>query len=252
MARLARVIVADCPHHVTRRGNRREPIFFEDADQDVYHGLLAEQARKRGVEVWAYCLMPNHVHLIVVPSDERGLGLAVGEAHRRYTNVINARGRRSGHLFQSRFASVAMDEAHLIAAARYVPMNPVRHASSPIRRIGPDRAPAPTSPARTMALSPQGHYSNEWAISPASWPMTRIPRPSVRSARLKTTGRPLGAEAFIEGLERLLGRKLARGRPGPAPKSMMDSEQPDLLSPSLLSPYSTETRGIDGTIPFQK
>ena len=70
--------------------------------------------------------MPNHVHLIVVPSHERGLGLAVGEAHRRYTNFINARGGWSGHLFQNRFASVAMDEAHLIAAARYVPMNPVR------------------------------------------------------------------------------------------------------------------------------
>jgi hypothetical protein len=70
--------------------------------------------------------MPNHVHLIVVPFDERGLGLAIGEAHRRYTNFVNARGRWSGHLFQSRFASVAMDEAHLIAAARYVVMNPVR------------------------------------------------------------------------------------------------------------------------------
>jgi putative transposase len=118
MARLARVIVPDCPHHVTQRGHRREPIFFEDGDQDVYRDLLAEQTRKRGVEVWAYCLMPNHVHLIVVPSDERGLGLAVEEAHWRYTNVINAWGRWSGHLFQSRLASVAMDEAHLIAAAR--------------------------------------------------------------------------------------------------------------------------------------
>jgi hypothetical protein len=103
-----------------------------------------------------------------------------------------------------------------------------------------------------MALSPRGPYSIGSAISPASRPLTRIPRPPARSAPLKTTGRPLGHEAFIEDLERLLGRKLARGRPGPAPKSMMDSEQPDLLSPSLLSPYSTETRGIDGTIPFQK
>jgi putative transposase len=99
MPRLARVIVPDCPHHVTQRGDRREPISFEDGDQDVNRGLLAEQTRKRGVEVWADCLTPNHVHLIVVPSDERGLGLAVGEAHRRYTHFINVCGGWSGHLF---------------------------------------------------------------------------------------------------------------------------------------------------------
>lgn len=111
---------------MTQPENRREPIFFEDGDQEVYRDLLAEQARRRGVEVWAYCLMPNHVHLILKPRDELGLGLAVGEAHRRYTNFVNGRGRWIGHLFQSRFASVVMDEAHLMAAARYVPMNPVR------------------------------------------------------------------------------------------------------------------------------
>ena len=70
--------------------------------------------------------MPNHVHLILTPTRADGLGLAVGEAHRRYTNFINARGRWTGHLFQSRFASVAMDEAHLMAAVCYVNLNPVR------------------------------------------------------------------------------------------------------------------------------
>src|SRR5450755_1385353 len=110
MARLARVVVPGLPHHVTQRGNRREPIFFEDGDQDIYRDLLAEQTRKAEVEVWAYCLMPNHVHLILTPADEAGLGRAVGEAHRRYTNFVNARGRWTGYLFQSRFASVVMDE----------------------------------------------------------------------------------------------------------------------------------------------
>src|SRR5438445_92940 len=126
MARYARIIVPGAPHHVTQRGNRREPIFFEAGDQDVYRDLLAEQAVKYRVAVWAYCLMPNHVHLILTPGDKAGLGRAVGEAHRRYTNFINARGRWSGHLFQSRFSSVAMDESHLISAVRYVSLNPVR------------------------------------------------------------------------------------------------------------------------------
>ncbi len=91
MARFARIVVPDHPHHVTARGNRREPIFFENDDHDVYRDLLAEQAEKVRVEIWAYCLMPNHVHLIAVPREESSLARAIGEAHRLYANYINAR-----------------------------------------------------------------------------------------------------------------------------------------------------------------
>lgn len=126
MMRRARIIVPGLPHHVTQRGNRREAIFFEDGDQEIYRDLLGEQLDKARVQAWAYCLMPNHVHLILTPSTADGLGRAVGEAHRRYTGFINARGRWTGQLFQSRFASVAMDETHLMAAVRYVSLNPVR------------------------------------------------------------------------------------------------------------------------------
>jgi putative transposase len=159
MARLARMVVAGLPHHVTQRGNRREPIFFEDGDQDIYRDLLAEQARKAGVEVWAYCLMPNHVHLILSPARADGLGLAVGETHRRYTNFINTRGRWTGHPFQSRFASVAMDDLHLLAAVSYVSLNPVRAgltqyaadwAWSSVRAPGP--APTPSISATQLNL----------------------------------------------------------------------------------------------------
>jgi putative transposase len=80
MSRLARMVVPGLPHHVTQRGNRREAIFFEDGDQQIYCDLLAEQARKFSVEVWAYCLMPNHVHLILTPHGEDGMSRALGEA----------------------------------------------------------------------------------------------------------------------------------------------------------------------------
>ena len=126
MARFARIVAPGCPHHVTARGNRREPVFFEDGDQDIYRDLLSEQMRKAEVEVWAYCLMPNHVHLILCPSTADGMARALGAAHRRWANFINARGRWRGHLFDGRFASVVMDEAHLHAAIRYVALNPVR------------------------------------------------------------------------------------------------------------------------------
>jgi len=118
MARLARIVVPECPRHVTARGNRREPIFFEEGDQEIYCDVLAEQVRRAGVQVWAYCLMPNHVHLILYPSTEDGLGRALGGAHRRWANYVNVRGRWRGHLFDGRFASVAMDERHLLAAVR--------------------------------------------------------------------------------------------------------------------------------------
>ncbi|HEX4080613.1 MAG TPA: transposase [Rhizomicrobium sp.] len=124
MARFARIVVRDFPHHVTARGNRRE--FFQNSDHDVYRGLLAEQTQKARVEILAYCLMPNHVHLIAIPREETGLARAVREAHRRYTNYINARAGFRGHLFQNRFGSVVMDDTHLLTALRYVSLNPVR------------------------------------------------------------------------------------------------------------------------------
>jgi putative transposase len=126
MARLARIVAPGLPHHVTARGNRREPIFFEDGDQEVYLDLLAEQLRKARVECWAYGLTPNHVHLILCPTTAEGLALALGSVHRRWANFVNARGGWRGHLFDGRFASVVMDEDHLMAAVRYVALNPVR------------------------------------------------------------------------------------------------------------------------------
>lgn len=126
MARLARIVIPGIPYHVTQRGNRRQQTFFEDGDYALYRDLLSAAARRAGCEVWAYCLMPNHVHLIVVPADEHGLRRTFSEAHRRYTSFINARHRWTGHLWQGRFGAVAMDEAHLVHAARYVALNPVR------------------------------------------------------------------------------------------------------------------------------
>ena len=126
MARLARVVAARLPHHVTQRGNRRQKVFFGDDDYALYRDLLAEGCRAAGVAVWAYCLMPNHVHVVLVPSDEHGLSHTFAELHRRYTGYVNARARTTGHLWQGRFGSVAMDEDHLFHALRYVSLNPVR------------------------------------------------------------------------------------------------------------------------------
>jgi REP element-mobilizing transposase RayT len=109
MARLARTVVAGYPHHITQRGNRRMPTFFSDDDYEAYLALLAEHCAARGVRVLAWCLMPNHVHLVAVPKTEDGLARALGEAHRRYTRRINFREGWRGHLWQERFFSCVLD-----------------------------------------------------------------------------------------------------------------------------------------------
>lgn len=118
------------------------PTFFTDEDYQAYIALLAEWCQKCGVEIWAYCLMPNHVHLIAVPESDDGLRRGIGEAHRRYSRMINFRQNWRGHLWQGRFASFPMDETYLLAAARYVEMNPVS------AQLAPDAASWAWSSAR--------------------------------------------------------------------------------------------------------
>jgi len=125
MARMARVVVPFYPHHVTQQGNRRQRTFFGDFDYKIYLELMSEFCCKADTRVWTYCLMPNHVHLVMVPSHLDGLHAVLGESHRRYTRAVNFRKRWRGHLWQERFHSFPMDEAYLLAAVRYVEQNPV-------------------------------------------------------------------------------------------------------------------------------
>jgi putative transposase len=193
--------------------------------------LLAEQADKARLAVWAYCLMPNHVHLVVVLQDDEGLGLAIGEAHRRYTNFIDARGRWTGHLFQSRFASVAMDEAHLIAAVRYVSLNPVRArlVARPEDRIWSSvRAHLSGSDDDLATVKPMLDRLGAAGIAELLRSGAEDEAAFVALRGTETTGRPLGNADFIAGLERLLGRCIARRAPGRKPATA-GLQQPTLL-----------------------
>ena len=126
MGRIARVVAEGMPHHVIQRGNRRQKVFFKDEDKQSYLTILKEQSERFGVNYWAYCLMDNHVHLIAVPETRESLARAIGEAHRRYTRMINFREGWRGYLWQGRFSSFLLEERHLYAAIRYVERNPVR------------------------------------------------------------------------------------------------------------------------------
>jgi putative transposase len=126
MPRPARLVLPGLPHHVTQRGNGRDRTFFGADDYRLYLGLLRGACRKTRTAVWAWCLMPNHVHLILAPPGEDGLRATLAPLHTRYALEINRREGRCGHLWQGRFASFPMDDAHLYACLRYVELNPLR------------------------------------------------------------------------------------------------------------------------------
>ncbi len=126
MPRKARVVAPGLPHHVTQRGVGRQTVFYTNRDRQVYLGLLAQQSRLASVRILAYCLMTNHIHLVVVPEEASSLALCMQRVHGRYAQYLNARRRRSGHLWQNRYFSCPLDQQHLWAALRYVEQNPVR------------------------------------------------------------------------------------------------------------------------------
>src|ERR1700675_1241107 len=143
MPRLARAVFAGIPHHVTQRGNRREDVFFGDDDRRLYLSWLKGYCDDHAVEVLAYCLMTNHVHLVAVPVRADGLERALKPLHMRYAQRINRQRGWHGHLWQGRFFSSPLDEAYLWAALRYVERNPVRARLGRRAENYPWRGPAP-------------------------------------------------------------------------------------------------------------
>lgn len=215
MARLARLVVPGVPHHVTQRGNGGARVFFNDADYRLYRNLLAESCTAAGVEVWAWVLMPNHVHLILVPEDEDGLRRALAPLHRRYAGHVHARLKSSGHFWQGRFGAVAMDEAHLATALRYLAYNPVRACL----------AGRPQDwPWSSVHAHLTGHPDGLTAVAPVR---ERFPafaafigrdveaEAADQLRRAESTGRPLGDARFVAELEAMTGRMLKPGKRGP-------------------------------------
>jgi putative transposase len=217
MARRARVVIPGTPHHVTQRGNRRQQTFFSDADYLTYLHLAAQAFRDAGVEVWAYCLMPNHVHLIAAPSRPQALAEAVGATHLRYTRQINRREKWTGYLWQGRFASFPMDEDYLLTCARYVGLNPVRAGLSARAVDWPwssVRAHLEGRPDPLLTPQPLGARLGTTLAGFFDLDVEDEARRALR--RASTTGRPLGAAAWVKALETTTGRTLsapAMGRP---------------------------------------
>ena len=213
MPRIARIIAPGLPHHVTQRGNRRMETFFRQEDYQAYLALMAEWCRKCGVAIWAYCLMPNHVHLIAVPETEEGLRLAIGEAHRRYSSMINRRHKWTGHLWQGRFSSFPMDETYLLAAVKYVEMNPVRArlVATPYDwQWSSARAHAEGKDDILVKVAPLLEMVGDWQqfLSEAD------EEDATRIRGHERTGRALGGDSFLDILENMLQRTVKPQRAG--------------------------------------
>jgi putative transposase len=216
MARQARIVLPDTPHHITQRGNRGENVFFEKSDYEAYIDLLAEECADKGVSIWAWCLMPNQIHLIAVPAKEKALARAVGEAHRRYTRRINERLGQRGHLFQDRFFSYPMDEGHLLAAARYIETLPAFAGIAPTPESYLwSSARAHVKGREDKLLVPEKpllHFMPDWAAYLQTWPEENA-SPKKIETHLQT-GRPLGNDNFLNAVEGMVGRTVRPQRPG--------------------------------------
>ena len=218
MPRAARFVLSGVPHHITQRGNRRCQVFFSDADRRTYLAWLQSDAKRHGLEVLAYCLMTNHVHLVAVPAEPNSMERALRHLHMRYAQRINRMKNWKGHVWQGRYFSAALDEPYFWAAIRYVEQNPVRAGlvsraedfpwSSARAHSEPTWDPLlSTDPDWTRRMQGIGDWSAWLAAGVSSQDLDMIRK---RTAR----GVPCGSSEFVRSLEEVAGRPLTCRRPG--------------------------------------
>lgn len=231
MARLARIAIVNVPHHVTQRGNARQFLLAADSERLVYLELLRRHLKLYELTLLGYCLMSNHVHLIVLPLRTDSLALALKNAHGRYAEYWNASHQSSGHVWQGRFYSCPLDDAHLWIALRYTERNPVRAGlvseaqdwewSSAAAHCGSDNV----DPSLEMAA-----WSNRW--SPATWREYLHydeNEAELRAIRKNThTGWPLGSDEFVRALEEATARRLQPQKGGRPRNTARPREQTEL------------------------
>ena len=217
MARLARSTIIGYPHHVVQRGNCDQPVFEEAADYRFYLAWLREYAARYDVDIWAYCLMPSHVHFICVPKAEEALARAFNTLHMRYAQYFNGKHAAHGHLWRARFMSCAIDDRSVREEVRFIENNPVR--------LGLAARPEdyPWSSAQSHATASPDPLLTDGCFLTTEIPDWRVylegrgEEAVLRRVRERLkTGRPAGDAEFVRKLEAIVGRRLEalpRGRP---------------------------------------
>ena len=218
MARQARIVLPNTPHHITQRGNRGEKVFFQKEDFQTYLEMLTEQCARFKVSLLSYCLMPNQVHLIAVPQEVHYLSRAIGETHRRYSCYINERENWSGHLFQNRFFSYPMDEQSALRAARFIETLPVTAGIAP----KPENYLWSSAKSRIKVLNNPILQPFHSFHSVHNWG-DYLERPmdpnELKLIQLHLqTGRPRGSDIFLDSIEKRIGRAVRPQKRGRKPK----------------------------------
>jgi putative transposase len=233
MPRVARVVVPGLPHHVTQRGNNRQDVFFTNDDRRFYLKLLREQSSRYDLKIRAYCLMTNHVHLVVVPGNAASLAKTLASVHLKYAQYLNRMHGRCGHLWQSRFYSCVLQGRHELEGVRYVERNPVR---ARLVRLA-WRYPWSSAAAHCGAPDASGVLElTSWRqrCAPRAW-RSILQRPDdsdivTRLRRSTFNGRPLGDDRFIAKLETRLNRRLQTPKMG-RPRQARQPRQPRRVRP---------------------
>jgi putative transposase len=216
MARISRVVAVGHPHHITQRGVRSMDVFHTKEDRLAYLRFIKEETERFGVEILSWCLMTNHVHFIGIPQYEHSLAKGFGDAHKRYTRLKNFTEGVRGYLFQGRFSSCVLDERHLLAAVRYVEVNPIRAGitdvawdypwSSAAFHVGKSDDDLLVSDRTLLGLI------DDWRVFLTDNTDSEFPTAAI--AKATRTGRPAGDDLFIETIGQLTCRNLAKKKPG--------------------------------------
>ena len=217
MPRIPRFICAGLPHHVTQRGNHRAQVFFSEADYQTYLALLCEYTINHEVAVLAYCLMPNHVHLVLVPHAKDSLPLSLRHVHVRYAQRVNRARDWKGHLWQGRYFASVLDERHCWAAIRYVERNPVRAGIVAVAESYPWSSARGHCGLRhdpLLTTEPGWQRQFKAVTNWSAWLAEGDTSREIGALRLNAAkGLPCGSEEFVTRLESVSGRRLLdRGR----------------------------------------
>ena len=214
MPRNARCVLPGLPYHVTQRGSNRQRVFYSPTDYKMYLSLIREQLSDAECRVLAYCLMTNHVHLVVVPERADSLAVLFRRVHGRYSQYLNTRRHRTGHLWQQRYYSCPLAESHHWVALRYVEQNPCRaflakapadyRWSSAAAHLGTDKD---RSGLLDMSFWEKAGGAETWRLMHAS---AETADQVLLLRRCTYAGRPFGDEDFVHGLEQHFQRSWRR------------------------------------------
>lgn len=233
MPRIARIIAAGYPHHITQRGNNRATVFFDDEDRQTYLKLLQKYTRTYDVAIWAYCLMSNHVHLLAVPETETGLARGIGLTNMLYTQYLNRKLNQSGRIWQNRFFSCLVESnQYLWGVARYIERNPVKEGMvAKVQEYRWSSAAVHVAGNSDPLLAEKSWLAADERKGYAEFLTAEDEEMDADIRRATRTGRPFGAEPFIDQMEFSLNQRLRPGSPGRPRKT---GKCPSDLSPCFV------------------